>query len=71
MKHQIRIADSSDLDAAARVLAAAFDAYPWTRWLIPHDGYANRLEQIQRLYLSHALEHGIVLVDDDLARDFR
>lgn len=67
MSCQIRLATSSDLDAAARVLAAAFDAYPWTRWSIPHDGYANRLEKLQRLYLSHALEHGIVLVDEQLS----
>lgn len=62
----VRLAESSDLDVAARVLAEAFEEYPWTRWSIPDDGYAARLEQIQRLYLSHALEHGLVVVDTRL-----
>jgi ribosomal protein S18 acetylase RimI-like enzyme len=50
------------LDAAAHILAAAFESYEWTRWSIPADDYAVRLERLQRLYLGHALEHGIVLV---------
>lgn len=58
----MRLAGSEDLDAAARVLAATFAEYPWTQWSIPRDGYADRLERIQRLYLSHALEHGIVIM---------
>lgn len=52
----------ADLDAAARTLAAAFESYAWTRWSIPSDDYPVRLERLQRLYLGHALEHGIVLV---------
>ncbi|KQW06613.1 GCN5 family acetyltransferase [Leifsonia sp. Root4] len=67
MSHQIRRARASDLDAAARLLAAAFDSYPWTRWALPEDGYADRLVKIQLLYLSHALDHGIVLVDAQLS----
>lgn len=63
----VRLAGADDLDAAARVLAAAFDDYPWTRWSIPDDGYADRLEKLQRLYLSHAVEHGIVIVDAQLS----
>lgn len=63
----IRLAESGDLDAAARVLAAAFHDYPWTRWSIPDDDHADRLEKIQRLYLSHALEHGLVVVDAELS----
>lgn len=66
LNYSIRLAGASDLDAAARVLTAAFDEYPWTRWSIPGDGYASRLEKIQRLYLSHAVAHGIVLVDERL-----
>ncbi len=62
----IRPATASDLDGAAATLAAAFDAYPWTRWSIPQDGYPDRLRQLQRLYLGYALDEGIVLVDDDL-----
>ncbi|MFD6859132.1 GNAT family N-acetyltransferase [Rhodococcus sp. NPDC060090] len=66
MSHRVRPAVPSDLDSAARVLAAAFDRYPWTRWALPEDRYAERLEEIQRLYLGHALDHGIVLVDDQV-----
>lgn len=66
MSHRIRPATSSDLHSAARVLAAAFDTYPWTRWTLPDDGYAERLEEVQRLYLAHALNHGIVLVDEQV-----
>lgn len=62
----VRQASSADLEAAARVLAAAFDDYPWTRWAIPEDGYLGRLERLQHLYLGHALENGVVLVDDEV-----
>lgn len=62
--HGVRIATHSDLAAAAKVLAAAFADYPWTRWVLPADGYQERLEEIQRLYLDHASENGLVLVDD-------
>lgn len=63
----VRDATPSDLPATARVLAAAFDEYPWTRWSIPADDYTERLEELQRIYLGHALEHGLVLVlvDED------
>ncbi|MDR6866393.1 ribosomal protein S18 acetylase RimI-like enzyme [Microbacterium resistens] len=60
----IRRATASDLPAAAEVLAAAFSSYPWTRWSIPAEGYADRLEELQHLYLVHALDHGLVLVDE-------
>jgi ribosomal protein S18 acetylase RimI-like enzyme len=59
---RIARASNADLDAAAHILAAAFESYEWTRWSIPADDYAVRLERLQRLYLGHALEHGIVLV---------
>ncbi|MEX5305541.1 GNAT family N-acetyltransferase [Kocuria sp. CPCC 205258] len=67
MSPRIRPAATSDLDAAARVLAAAFGTYSWTRWTVPADGCRTRLEEIQRLYLSHTLEHGIVLVDEQVS----
>ena len=67
MSPRIRPAATSDLDAAARVLAAAFETYSWTRWTVPADGYRTRLEEIQRLYLSHTLEHGLVLVDEQVS----
>ncbi|KZM35199.1 acetyltransferase (GNAT) family protein [Oerskovia enterophila] len=63
MNHSIRTATSHDLPAAARTLSVAFADYPWTRWTIPDDDYAHRLEELQSLYLSHAIEHGLVLVD--------
>lgn len=31
------------------------------------DGYSSRLERLQAIYLTHAMEHGLVLVSDDLA----
>ena len=66
MIHAVRRATSSDLDSAAVVLAAAFDTYPWTRWVLPSDGYAERLEEVQRLYIAHALNHGFVVVDEQV-----
>lgn len=59
-----RPASPPDVPPAARVLAAAFADYPWTRWTVPADDHERRLEELQALYLAHALEVGIVLVDD-------
>lgn len=59
-----RPASPPDVPAAARVLAAAFADYPWTRWTVPADDHERRLEELQALYLAHALEVGVVLVDD-------
>ena len=67
MSATLRDATAADIARAARTLAEAFDTYPWTRWSIPADGYATRLERVQAAYLSHALAHGIVLVTDDVA----
>ncbi len=61
----VRSAAEADLDPAAEVLALAFEDYAWTRWVLPEDGYEGRLRAVQRLYLGHALEHGIVLVGVD------
>lgn len=57
-----RLATGEDLTTAADVLAAAFHDYPWTRHVIPEEGYAQRLREIQYLYLSHALDQGFVAV---------
>lgn len=64
--HHARPATQSDLDPAASVLAKAFADYAWTRWALPGDGYEERLEEVQHLYLGHALEHGMVLVDEQV-----
>ncbi len=62
----VRRARPSDVDTAARVLSAAFESYPWTRWVLGDEDYVQRLEEVQRTYLGHALDHGLVLVDDEL-----
>ncbi|MET0822442.1 MAG: GNAT family N-acetyltransferase [Aeromicrobium sp.] len=64
--HRARPASQFDLDPAARVLAKAFARYAWTRWALPSEGYEQRLEEVQRLYLGHALEHGLVVVDEQV-----
>lgn len=61
-----RLATGEDLPAAADVLAAAFHDYPWTRHVIPEEGYGQRLWEIQHLYLSHALDQGFVAVAGDI-----
>ncbi len=66
MTGMVRQATGEDLGAAARVLALAFEVYPWTRWSIPEEDYEQRLERLQYLYLGHALAHGLVLVDEQL-----
>lgn len=63
MPTRIHEATDADVPQLARVLAAAFDEYPWTRWSIPAVGYSERLEVLQAIYLRHALEHGLVLTD--------
>jgi ribosomal protein S18 acetylase RimI-like enzyme len=66
MNHTVRSATVGDLPQAARTLALAFDPYPWTRWSVPADHYEARLEELQSLYLKHALCHGLVLVDEEV-----
>lgn len=63
----IREATTADIPAAAATLAAAFAEYPWTRWSIPSEGYESRLRELQAVYLAHALEHGTVLVSEDVS----
>lgn len=61
----VREATVADIPTAARVLAKAFDEYPWTRWSVPADRYAQRLEELQSIYLTHALQCGLVVVDEN------
>ncbi|WP_198684036.1 GNAT family N-acetyltransferase [Brachybacterium sp. YJGR34] len=62
----VRDATADDLPTAARTLAAAFEDYPWTRWSVPAANHIGRLEELQGIYLRHALGCGLVLVDDAL-----
>ena len=64
--NSLRDARPADLPAAAHTLATAFDDYSWTRWSIPEDHHAERLEELQSIYLEHALSSGIVLVSEHL-----
>lgn len=66
MTFNIFSASAADIPRASATLAKSFEFYPWTRWSIPADGYMERLERLQAIYLSHALEHGLVLVSDKL-----
>jgi ribosomal protein S18 acetylase RimI-like enzyme len=59
----VRTATEQDVPAAARVLAAAFADYPWTRWTVPADDHVGRLERLQALTLGHvAVPYGVVHV---------
>ncbi|GIG41748.1 N-acetyltransferase [Cellulomonas phragmiteti] len=62
----VRRAVADDVPRAAHVLAAAFAGYPWTDWVVPPDDRAARLTELQALYLTHAVRHGVVLVDEAL-----
>lgn len=64
MTYDIRPATAGDIPAAAHALTLAFAEYPWTEWTIPSDDHLGRLQELQSLYLGHALEHGLVVVDD-------
>uniref|UniRef100_UPI0036548503 GNAT family N-acetyltransferase n=1 Tax=Nocardiopsis sp. NPDC058631 TaxID=3346566 RepID=UPI0036548503 len=61
----LRLGAPQDLDTVVDTLVAAFDDYPWTRYVIPEDDYTSRLHGLQHLYLNHALNHGIVAVSED------
>lgn len=63
----IRLASDHDLDPAADTLAAAFEDYAWTKYVIPEQNYRERLHALQRLYLTHALTHGVVVVTADIS----
>lgn len=62
VNYVVRSATDADIDEAASTLAAAFASYPWTRWCLPEAEYDSRLLSLQSIYLSHALQHGMVLV---------
>ena len=62
MSAKIRHALPSDIPAAARTLALAFESYPWTRRSIPRDNYQQRLYRLQYIYLTHAVTNGFVLI---------
>lgn len=62
----VQHAQSADLAAAADTLTAAFEHYPWTRYVLPEDEYLGRLRALQHLYLGYACEHGIVAVAGDI-----
>lgn len=64
MTIHIRNATSDDIVGAARTLAAAFDEYQWTRWSVPSYDYTKRLTELQGIFLRHALDCGLVLVDE-------
>ena len=66
MEFPFRRCAEDDIAGAAATLAAAFDDYPWTRWTVPAEDYTSRLEELQAIYLAHAVEHGLVLVDGAL-----
>lgn len=55
-------ATTKDVDAAAEALALAHEHDPWAAWVLPEENRLARLFELQRLYLTHALEHGLVLV---------
>ncbi|SMX87103.1 hypothetical protein BI49514_02012 [Brevibacterium iodinum ATCC 49514] len=61
----VREATAADVPAAAEVLSRAFDEYPWTRWTVPADRYRARLEELQAIYLAHAVECGLVIVEKE------
>jgi GNAT superfamily N-acetyltransferase/ketosteroid isomerase-like protein len=63
----VRALRVEELDGAAETLAAAFEDYPWTRHVVPSDGYRDRVRQLQRLYLEYAMEHGLVAAAGDCA----
>jgi ribosomal protein S18 acetylase RimI-like enzyme len=45
----VRPATTGDAAAVGDVLAAAFDAYPWTRWAFGEEGRRERLRELYRL----------------------
>lgn len=63
----VRRATTDDLPRASAVLRTAFADYPWTRWTVPADEHAERVEALQAIYLEHlALPHGAVWVDEQV-----
>jgi ribosomal protein S18 acetylase RimI-like enzyme len=64
----VRQATESDVEAAVRTLARAFEDYPMTRVGLDPENYLVRLAQYQRLFLTGiGLPHGRVWVADDVS----
>ncbi|MGW1342428.1 GNAT family N-acetyltransferase [Kribbella sp. NPDC002412] len=65
---EVRRASETDVDAAVRTLARAFEDYPMTRMGLDPDHYLDRLTQYQRLFLTQiGLPHGRVWVTSDVS----
>ncbi|ADB33297.1 GCN5-related N-acetyltransferase [Kribbella flavida DSM 17836] len=64
--HLIRPAVAADVEPLVRTLVRAFEDYPMTRQGLAADGYLDRLERYQRLFLTRiGLAHGKVWASDD------
>ncbi|MFD0556064.1 hypothetical protein FB566_1287 [Stackebrandtia endophytica] len=68
----VRLATEADIDPAVDVMATAFQDYAFTRHTVgsEHDGPADHLDRLRRLYrifIEHVgLRHGRVWVTDDV-----
>jgi ribosomal protein S18 acetylase RimI-like enzyme len=51
---EVRRAEAADLPAIADTLAAAFADYAWTRYVLPADGYPERLRAVQLYFAERA-----------------
>ncbi len=56
----VRPATADDVPALATMFAAAFDGYPWTRWVVDPAGHGDRLRGLYAVYLDVALRFGEV-----------
>lgn len=62
----IRRATREDIPVLARTLAAAFEAYPWTRWTVPADDHLRRLQALFSVDLTEiGLVHDEVWTTED------
>lgn len=52
VRYRVRAAESSDVDSAAAVLAAAFIGYPWTSWTVDPRDHGTRLRELYRMVLG-------------------
>jgi ribosomal protein S18 acetylase RimI-like enzyme len=56
----VRPATGEEVPALAATLAAAFAAYPWTRWVVAAEDHERRLRDLYAIYLRVALRFGAV-----------
>lgn len=62
-----RLAGRGDLPSLTESLAAAFQGYPLTRWVVRQDARAEQRRALYfRTFLEHGLAHGEILCDDAL-----